>query len=96
MITPLCGNGMAIAIHASKILSELLIRFCKEENYERVHLEDDYKRAWVNQFGQRLWTGRQIQRLFGSEWTSNLAVNLALYAKPVANFLISKTHGKVF
>ena len=96
MITPLCGNGMAMAIHASKILSELIIRFCKEENYERARLEDDYKRAWVNQFGQRLWTGRQIQRLFGSEWTSNLAVNLALYAKPVANFLIGKTHGKMF
>lgn len=96
MITPLCGNGMAMAIHASKILSALVIRFCKDQNYERAHLEDDYKRAWVNQFGQRLWTGRQIQRLFGSEWTSNLAVNLALYAKPVANFLISKTHGKVF
>lgn len=96
MITPLCGNGMAIAIHASKILSELVIRFCKEENYERAHLENDYSRAWQNQFGQRLWAGRQIQRLFGSEWTSNLAVNLALKAKPVANFLISKTHGREF
>lgn len=96
MITPLCGNGMAMAIHASKILSELVIRFCREENYERSRLENDYSRAWQNQFGQRLWAGRQIQRLFGSEWTSNLAVNLALYAKPVANFLIGKTHGNPF
>lgn len=96
MITPLCGNGMAIAIHASKILSELVIRYCKEDNYLRHHLENDYSRAWQNQFGQRLWTGRQIQRLFGNEWTSNLAVNLALKAKPVANFLISKTHGREF
>ena len=85
-----------MAIHASKILGELVIRYCKEKNYERAQLEDDYQKAWVNQFGQRLWTGRQIQRLFGREWTSNLAINLALYAKPVANFLISKTHGKVF
>jgi len=96
MITPLCGNGMAIAIHGSKILSECVIRFCKEDNYGRARLENDYSQAWQNQFSQRLWAGRQIQRLFGNEWTSNLAVNLALKAKPIANFLISKTHGKVF
>ena len=96
MITPLCGNGMAMAIHASKIASELIIKFCKQENYGRSQLEADYTNAWTNQFAQRLWTGRQIQRLFGSEWSSNLAVNLARHAKPVANYLISKTHGREF
>ena len=96
MITPLCGNGMAMAIHASKIVSELSIKFCKEESYERMQLEGDYTKAWNHQFAQRLWTGRQVQRLFGDEWTSNLAVNMALYTKPIANFLISKTHGKPF
>jgi menaquinone-9 beta-reductase len=96
MITPLCGNGMAMAIHASKIASELVIRFCKEENYERRQLEKDYTTAWNHQFASRLWTGRHVQRLFGDEWTSNLAVNMALYTKPIANFLISKTHGKPF
>ena len=96
MITPLCGNGMAMAIHASKIVSELAIKFCTQENYNRAQLEADYTKAWTNQFAQRLWTGRQIQRLFGREWTSNLAVHLALHAKPVANFLISKTHGIPF
>ena len=96
MITPLCGNGMAMAIQASKILSELATKFCKEEKYGRAQLEADYIKAWTNQFASRLWTGRQIQRLFGSEWASNVAVNLALHAKPVANFLISKTHGREF
>ena len=96
MITPLCGNGMAIAIHASKILSELVIKFCVNEKYQRNQLEDDYTNAWTKQFATRLWTGRQIQRLFGSEWTSNLAVNLATHIKPVADFLISKTHGEEF
>lgn len=96
MITPLCGNGMAMAIHASKIVSDLVIKFCKEESYTRNQLEMDYTKAWANQFAQRLWAGRQIQRLFGNEWTSNLAVNLALHAEPVANFLIGKTHGKKF
>ncbi len=96
MITPLCGNGMAMAIHASKLLSDLVIKFCEDEKYQRNQLEADYTKAWTNQFASRLWTGRQIQRLFGSEWASNVAVNLALHAKPVANFLISKAHGKEF
>jgi menaquinone-9 beta-reductase len=96
MITPLCGNGMAMAIHASKIVSGLTIKFCLGEKYSRAQLEEDYTRSWTNQFAQRLWTGRQIQNLFGSEWTSNLAVNLALHAKPIANFLIGKTHGREF
>lgn len=96
MITPLCGNGMAMAIHASKLVSERVIRFCKDERYERQQLEADYAKVWTHQFAQRLWAGRQIQNLFGSEWASNLAVNLAIHTKSVANFLISKTHGKEF
>ncbi len=96
MITPLCGNGMAMAIKASKIVSECIARFCKDDAYSRSRMEKDYTIKWKNEFAQRLWTGRQIQRLFGNEWTSNVAVNLALHAKPVANFLIAKTHGEPF
>ncbi len=39
MITPLCGNGMAMAIHSAKILSEYLIRYCGERSYSRENLE---------------------------------------------------------
>ena len=96
MITPLCGNGMAMAIHAAKLTAELVTRFCNDPDYARARLEQDYDAVWKKQFATRLWTGRQIQRLFGSEWTSNLGVNIALYVKPLASFLISKTHGPVF
>jgi flavin-dependent dehydrogenase len=95
MITPLCGNGMAMAIHSAKIASELVMDFCKEK-ISRQELEKKYSRQWHSQFAKRLWTGRQIQRLFGSVNASDLAVNIARRAKPVANFLISKTHGNPF
>lgn len=95
MITPLCGNGMALAIHSAKILSELVIRFDKEEIL-RNELETSYSTLWNSHFAKRLWAGRQIQKLFGSEWTSNVAVNLARHAKPFANFLVKQTHGEVF
>lgn len=96
MITPLCGNGMAMAIHAAKLVSEHVTRFCKNNSYVRDQLESDYQKAWTALFSRRLWTGRQIQRLFGGEWSSNVAVNLASRARPLANFLVSKTHGKEF
>jgi flavin-dependent dehydrogenase len=95
MITPLCGNGMAMAIHSSKILSELIISFC-EEKISREELEKKYSRQWYSKFAKRLWAGRQIQKLFGSVRASDFAVNLARHAKPVARFLISKTHGEAF
>jgi len=96
MITPLCGNGMAMAIHSAKILSEHLLHYHKNENYSRSQLESDYTKAWTKQFAGRLRAGRIIQRLFGDTWTSDLAVNMARYTQPVANFLMSKTHGMPF
>jgi flavin-dependent dehydrogenase len=95
MITPLCGNGMAMAIHASKLLAEEVGTFCRG-GVSRAEMEKRYANRWNNLFAQRLWAGRQIQNLFGSEWASNLAVNLARFAPPVAQFLVRQTHGAPF
>ncbi len=95
MITPLCGNGMAMAIHSAKIVSGLIIDFFNGKS-SRDELEKKYSRQWSSRFAKRLWTGRQIQRLFGSVRASDFAVNLARHVKPVARFLISKTHGDPF
>lgn len=95
MITPLCGNGMAMAIHSSKILSELVINFCTKDT-TRKKIEDAYTDLWSNQFKSRLWTGRQLQKLFGSPLASNLAVAIANNTEPLAQYLVSRTHGKTF
>ncbi len=95
MITPLCGNGMAMAIHSAKIISELVIDFSKGK-LTREQLEKTYTKKWNSLFANRLWAGRQIQKLFGDEWASNLAVNLMRTSKPIAEFIIRKTHGVPF
>jgi menaquinone-9 beta-reductase len=95
MITPLCGNGMAMAIHSSKILSDVIIDFFAEK-ISRDEMEKGYLQQWNFQFAKRLWVGRQIQKLFGGVRVSNFAVNLARHAKPAANFLVSRTHGAPF
>ena len=97
MITPLCGNGMAMAIHSAKLLSDLIKAKFESRNFNRTQLEREYTNSWNKTFANRLWIGRQIQhKLFGSEWSSNFAVNLAIYSKPVARAIIKNTHGEAF
>ena len=94
-ITPLCGNGMAMAIHSAKIVSGIVNDFLNNK-ISREAMELSYEKNWRALFAKRLWVGRQVQRLFGSEAASNVAVNLVRNVKPVANFLVKQTHGKVF
>lgn len=96
MITPLCGNGMAIAIHTSRVVSSLVNRYFRETNYTREMLEKEYARTWQELFSRRLWIGRKVQQLFGSETASDIAIRLALYVRPVAELIIRNTHGKPF
>ncbi len=93
MITPLCGNGMAMAIHAAKLLSESIIEY--QDHQDRAKLEVDYTNKWNSIFKNRLTIGRHIQRLFGSGSLSNLTVSISKI-KPVAHFLVKLTHGKPF
>lgn len=96
MITPLCGNGMAIAIHTAKILSESIIRHASEHNFNRLTLEQDYSKRWKKEFVWRLRSGRIIQHLFGKPLLSEIAVG-TLNKLPVLNqMIVKKTHGKVF
>jgi flavin-dependent dehydrogenase len=94
-ITPLCGNGMAMAIHSAKIVSEWAHKFLSKEITQSA-MEAGYSKEWRINFANRLWVGRQVQRLFGSESASNFAVNLVKNVKPVANFLVKQTHGELF
>ena len=95
MITPLCGNGMAMAIHSAKVLSELVMDYSNGK-LTQVELEKIYSKKWNSLFARRLWIGRQVQRLFGGEWSSNLAVNLMRKSKPIAELIIRNTHGEFF
>ncbi len=95
MITPLCGNGMAMAIHAAKLASDVTLEFLTGR-LSRSEMEARYATKWKALFAQRLWVGRQVQNLFGSEFASNLAVGLVRNVRPIANFLVRQTHGSPF
>lgn len=95
MITPLCGNGMAMAIHSAKIASDHVIAFA-QGRIDRQEMERRYSAAWQRTFSMRLREGRLIQGLFGSHFASNVAVSLALHVRPLARAIIKRTHGDYF
>ena len=95
MITPLCGNGMAIAFHSAKILADNIIRFSGKP-INRQALEQNYKKSWSKQFALRLKTGRTIQKLFGNSFVSDIAISTLNKMPYLTQVLVKKTHGKVF
>ncbi|MCC9166473.1 NAD(P)/FAD-dependent oxidoreductase [Pontibacter harenae] len=95
MITPLCGNGMAIAIHAGKIAAEQVQLYFRN-GQNRQALEENYTRAWRRQFASRLTIGRTVQHFFGSPVLSEVAVNTLQYSPSLLRLLMKQTHGKPF
>jgi len=95
MITPLCGNGMSMALHGSKIVFEQIHLFLQNK-IPRWQMEQDYTANWKKHFGKRLGTGRMIQRFFGSKFLSNLLISLLKPFPRLTSKLISQTHGQPF
>ena len=96
MITPLCGNGMAMAMHSGKLLSECIAQHIRTINHTRRAMELTYISVWKKNFSRRLWLGRQMQKLFGNHLSSTFAVNLALHIRPIASALVRNSHGTPF
>jgi flavin-dependent dehydrogenase len=95
MITPLCGNGMAMAIHSAKLATEIVFDYCSLK-ISRGQMESKYNEIWRRTFSSRLRRGRSIQNLFGNAWLSNASVALAITVRPVATLLMKQTHGEIF
>ncbi|WP_317046536.1 NAD(P)/FAD-dependent oxidoreductase [Adhaeribacter arboris] len=95
LITPLCGNGMAMAIHGAKIISEQVTHYL-QGRYSRLQLEQAYSHHWQKQFTTRLQVGRFIQGLFGRPLLSEATVALLRPLPQAVQFLMKNTHGKAF
>lgn len=95
MITPLCGNGMSMALHGSKIAFECMHDFL-EGKAGRIQMEQSYASAWKKQFSTRLKTGRLIQRFFGKKWMTNLFIAALKPFPSLVKWLIRQTHGDPF
>lgn len=96
MIAPLCGNGMSMAIHAAKIVSDCILKHYKRETFIRENLEKEYSQRWNDAFSKRLYIGRKIQQLFGQEFMTEAVIRSLKLMPPLTNWLVKQTHGKKF
>lgn len=95
MITPLCGNGMSIAIHSAKILSDILPNFL-EGNLSEKEVSQNYTKEWRKVFAHRLQFGRTIQQFFGHPLLSEILIGSAKKIPPFARLLVRQSHGNPF
>ncbi|MGM8363529.1 NAD(P)/FAD-dependent oxidoreductase [Flavobacterium sp. ARAG 55.4] len=93
LIHPLCGNGMAMAIHSAKIASELVLDF-HSGLISRKQLEKNYKKKWKQNFGKRLFIGRLLGKIFIHKKISNALLKLIIAFPKLLPLIIRQTHGK--
>ncbi len=93
MIHPLCGNGMAMAIHSGKIAAEGIVQFFNGSIKTREALENSYQVGWERLFGRRLWWGRQLQSLFLNDKLAAIGVKAAIASPTLLRTIIKSTHG---
>ncbi|NHF60016.1 NAD(P)/FAD-dependent oxidoreductase [Flavobacteriaceae bacterium TP-CH-4] len=94
LIHPLCGNGMAMAIHSAKIASELLVDYFSEKKKDRATLEKAYSAQWRTHFSARLQMGRRLQRLLLNESLSRAAMATVARSSWLLQKIVEQTHGK--
>ena len=95
LITPLCGNGMAMALHGAALVSEAADHFLSGKS-GRIQLEADYARTWQRHFGRRLQVGRAVQGLFGRPVLSEAVVGGLRHWPGAVRALMRQTHGTAF
>jgi flavin-dependent dehydrogenase len=95
LITPLCGNGMAMAIHGAARAAIHIDAFL-QARCSRPGLEAAYARDWQQHFGPRLWVGRAVQRLFGRPIMSEVVVGGLRHFPAGVRALMRRTHGEAF
>ena len=95
LITPLCGNGMSMAMHASKLAFENIDAFLKQK-ISRIVMEKSYQTQWQQHFSKRLQMGRMVQSVFGNNTATSIFLKVMSNTKWLANKIIKSTHGEAF
>ena len=95
LITPLCGNGMSMAMHAGKLAFENIHAFLQNK-ISRTQMKNNYAAQWQQQFSMRLLIGRSVQRIFGNNASTSLFLATMNKMPWLAKKIISATHGKPF
>lgn len=93
LIHPLCGNGMAMAIHSAILASQSITPFL-EKKINRKQALDHYTKQWNHHFKSRLKTGRWLQTILLNPSYTKIAYRLLGWFPWMLPIIIKRTHGK--
>jgi flavin-dependent dehydrogenase len=95
LITPLCGNGMSMALH-SGLLAFIQIDAFLQGKISRSDMEQMYITNWQLHFRQRINHGLLIQQITEKSMGINTVFAAMKLIPFFRNSIINRTHGKVF
>ena len=95
LIHPLCGNGMAMAIHSAKIVSELIGSIYSGEIKSREELEKKYIAEWKDNFEKRLKMGRVLTFILQNQKFYKFLMRIMIKFPFLIPMIVKQTHGKL-
>jgi flavin-dependent dehydrogenase len=95
LITPLCGNGMSMAFHASKLAYQVIHDFMLQR-ISRETMEKRYESTWKSTFATRLTAGRILQANFGKQQLTSFFLRTLKALPFLQKPLIRATFGRTF
>ena len=93
LIHPLCGNGMAMAIHSAKLASDNILNFLSGK-INRAQMEKNYSTQWNYNFKNRLLIGRILSFTMQKKYLANIVLQTITLFPFLLPIIIKKTHGK--
>lgn len=93
LIHPLCGNGMAMAIHSAKLASESILKNLNGGKFNRKNIERSYIKSWKNNFKSRMRMGRILQRVLMDPNLAGTAQKVIYRFPDLLPLIIKRTHG---
>ncbi|HVS18625.1 MAG TPA: NAD(P)/FAD-dependent oxidoreductase [Planctomycetota bacterium] len=93
-IFPLCGNGMAMAVHGARLACAAATEFL-DGRVDRAGMERLYTRDWRAAFARRQAWGRRLHPLLERGTLTEFAVSALRLAPVLLPPLVRRTHGPV-
>lgn len=92
MITPLCGDGMAMALRSAALAVPLLEK-ALAGTHTRETAAEAYRKAWSREFKKRLQLGRFVHRVYEQPAWADRGVRLLNRMPALGRWIIARTRG---
>ena len=95
LIHPLCGNGMAMAIHSAKIAAENILEFYRNKHISRSYVEYKYRQVWNQNFNSRIKAGKVLQKILLNKTLAGMSQSIISNIPGIMPHIVKRTHGEL-